>query len=144
VETVRSIYNRFKLRHPWKEQLPERDLVYEQWCWQFRLFQQWVADKVLSAVARGVSGQKFAEELALRAGQGGRLNYEAFVGLGQDGLTACLNLSLRQREQSQLASEQVERFVSEFLNWVRAQNGKLPLCNAPGCQPDSRQIRISR
>lgn len=32
VETVRSIYNGFKLRHPWKEQLPERDLVYEQWC----------------------------------------------------------------------------------------------------------------
>jgi hypothetical protein len=29
VETVRSIYNRFRLRHRWKEKLPERDLVYE-------------------------------------------------------------------------------------------------------------------
>src|SRR5713226_4571649 len=63
VETVRSIYNRFKLRHPWKEKLPERDLVYEQWCWRFRLFQQWVADVVLTAIDGGVSGRKLAEEL---------------------------------------------------------------------------------
>ncbi len=90
VETVRSIYNRFKLRHPWKEKLPERDLVYDQWCSQFRLFQQWVVARVLSAVRGGLSGEKFAEELALRRGLGGRLNYQALAGLGQDGLAACL------------------------------------------------------
>lgn len=50
VETVRSTYNSFRLRHPWKEQLPEHDLVYELWCWQFLRFQQWVADKVIAAV----------------------------------------------------------------------------------------------
>jgi hypothetical protein len=118
VETVRSIYNRFKLRHPWKEKLPERDLVYEQWCWRFRLFQRWAADRFLSALGGGVSGQKFAEELAVRAGQGGRNNYEALAGLGQNGLTACLNSWRPQGEESQLASDQVLRFVKEFFSWV--------------------------
>jgi hypothetical protein len=122
VETVRSIYNRFKLRHPWKEKLPERDLVYEQWCWRFRVFQQWVADRTQSAVAGGLSGQAFAEELALRTGQGGRINYEALAGLGPDGLTACLNSWPQQGEQSQLASEQVQRFVKEFFSWVATQD----------------------
>jgi hypothetical protein len=122
VEIVRSIYNRFRLRHPWKGKLPEHDLVYEQWCWRFRLFQRWVADRVLSAVAAGVSGQKFAEELSVRAGQGGRNNYDALAGLGQDGLTACLNSWPQQGEQSQLVSEQVQRFVKEFFSWVATQD----------------------
>jgi hypothetical protein len=124
VEIVRSMYNSFKLRHRWKEKLPEHDLVYEKWCWQFRLFQRWVADRVLSAVAAGVSGQKFAEELALRADQGGRKNYEALAGLGQDGLTACLNSWRPQGTQPQLASEQVRRFVKEFFNWAEIQDRK--------------------
>jgi hypothetical protein len=50
VEIVRSAYNSYKRRHPWKEKLPEHDLVYEQWCWQFRCFQQWVAGRVLPAI----------------------------------------------------------------------------------------------
>jgi len=124
VETVRSIYNSFKLRHPWKEKLPERDSVYEQWCWRFRLFQQWVADKILPSVGRGVSGQAFAEELALRSGQGGRINYEALAGLGQDGLAACLNSWQPQRTEPRLASAQVKRFVKEFFNWVENQDRK--------------------
>jgi hypothetical protein len=124
VETVRSIYNRFKLRHPWKEKLPERDLVYQQWCWRFRLFQQWVVDKILPPVGRGISGQAFAEELTVRAGQGGRNNYDALAGLGQDGLTACLNSWQQQGEQSQLASEQIQRFVSEFFSWAATQDRK--------------------
>jgi hypothetical protein len=124
VEIVRSMYNSFKLRHPWKENLPEHDLVYEQWCWRFRLFQRWVADRVLSAVAAGVSGKKFAEELAVRAGRGGRNNYDALAGLGHDGLSACLNSWRRQGTQSQLASDQVQRFVKEFFNWVEIQNRK--------------------
>ncbi len=124
VETVRSIYNSYKLRHPWKEKLPEQDLVYEKWCGQFRLFQQWVADKVLPAIAGGVSGKKFAEELALRAGRGGRLNYEAFVGLGQDGLTACLNSWLQLEEQSQLVPEQVQQFVRELFSRAATQDRK--------------------
>jgi hypothetical protein len=122
VETVRSIYNRFKLRHPWKEKLPERDLVYEQWCWRFHFFQQWVADKVLPAVAGGVSGQKFAEDLALRAGQGGRNNYNALAALGQDGLAACLNSWRQQRGQSQLACEQIRRFAKEFFSRSEIQD----------------------
>jgi hypothetical protein len=124
VETVRSIYNRFKLRHPWKEKLPERDLVYEQWCSRFRLFQQWAADRFLSALGGGASGQKFAEELAVRAGQGGQNNYEALAGLGQNGLTACLNSWRPQGEESQLASDQVQRFVKEFFSWVEIRNRK--------------------
>jgi hypothetical protein len=132
VETVRSTYNSFKLRHPWKEKLPEHDLVYEQWCWRFRLFQQWVAGRVLSALAGGVSGQKFAEELALRAGQGGRNNYDALAGLGRDGLTACLKSRPEQGTQSPWTSEQIQRFVGEFFNWGEAQNGKSPLHSAAG------------
>jgi hypothetical protein len=124
VEIVRSMYNSFKLRHPWKEKLPEHDLVYEQWCWRFRLFQRWVADRVLSAVAAGVSGQKYAEELAVRTGQGGRNNYHALEGLGQDGLTACLNSWRQQGTQSQLASDLVQRFVKEFFNWVEIRERK--------------------
>jgi hypothetical protein len=88
------------------------------------LFQQWVADRVLSAVGGGVSGRKLAEELALRAGQGGRNNYDALAGLGQDGLTACLNSWRQQGKESQLASEQVQRFVKEFFNWVETQDRK--------------------
>jgi hypothetical protein len=120
VETVRSIYNSFKIRHPWKEELPERDLVYEQWLSRFRLFQQWAVGRVLSAVGRGVSGQAFAEELALRAGQGGRINHEALVSLGEEGLTACLNSWLGQGSSQpwELSSEQVRRFVKEFFRWV--------------------------
>jgi hypothetical protein len=117
VETVRSIYNRFRLRHRWKEKLPERDLVYEQWCWRFRFFQQWVVDRMVSAVGGGVSGRMLAEELALRAGQGGRINYDALAGLGEGGLTACLNSYRPQGKQSQLASEQVQRFVRDFFSW---------------------------
>ena len=124
VEIVRSIYNSYKLRHPWKERLPEHDLVYEQWCWQFRSFQQWVADRILSAVARGVSGQKLADELALRTGQGGRNNHDALAGLGRDGLTACLNSWPQQGKESQLASEQVQQFVGEFFSWVETQDRK--------------------
>jgi hypothetical protein len=116
VETVRSIYNRFKLRHPWKEKLSERDLVYEQWCWRFRFFQQWVADLILSAVKRGLSGEKFAEELAHGRGQGGRNNYRALAGLGQDGLVACLNSWPSQRTAPPLLATQVKRFVREFFN----------------------------
>jgi hypothetical protein len=111
------MYNSFKLRHPWKQQLPEHDLVYELWCWQFLRFQQSVADKVLAAVGSGVSGRKFAEELAVRGGQGGRNNYDALAGLGQDGLTACLNSWRPHGEQSQLASEQLQRFIKEFFSW---------------------------
>jgi hypothetical protein len=124
VEIVRSMYNSFKLRHPWKEKLPERDLVYDQWCSRFRLFQQWVADRVRSAVAASVTGQKFAEELARRAGQGGRINYDALVGLGQDGLTACLNSWLQMREQSHMTLEHVQRFVGEFFSWIETQDRK--------------------
>jgi hypothetical protein len=124
VETVRSIYNRFKLRHRWKEKLPERDLVYEQWCWRFQLFQQWVADKVLPAIDGRASGTKFAEGLAMRAGQGGRHNYEALAGLGRDGLTACLNSRRPQGKQSPWTSEQVQRFVKEFFSWVEPRDRK--------------------
>ena len=120
VETVRSIYNRFKLRHPWKEQLPERDLVYEQWVSRFHFFQQGVAGRVLSAVSEGLSGQKFAEELALRRGHGGRMNYEALSGLGQDGLAACLNSWRSQRIEPPLSATQVKRFVREFFNWIES------------------------
>ncbi len=124
VETVRSIYNRFKLRHPWKEKLPEHDLVYEQRCWRFRIFQQWVADRVLAAADRDVSGRELAEELVLRTRQGGRINYEALAGLGRDGLTACLNSWRPQGGQSQLAAEQVQRFVKEFFSWAETQDRK--------------------
>lgn len=124
VETVRSVYSRFKLRHPWKEKLPEHDLVYEQWCRRFRLFQQWVADRVLAAMVGGVSGQKFAEELALRVGRGGRLNYEALAGLGRDGLTACLNSWRQPGTQSRVAPEQVQQFVKEFFSWAETQDPK--------------------
>ncbi len=116
VETVRSIYNRFKLRHPWKEKLPERDLVYEQWCWRFQFFQQWVVDIILSAIKRGLSGEKFAEELAHGRGQGGRNNYRALAGLGQDGLAACLKSCRSQRTAPPLLAAQVKRFVRKFFN----------------------------
>lgn len=120
VETVRSLYNRFKLRHRWKEKLPERDVVYEQWCERFRLFQQWVAERVLPALNGSVSGQKFAEELALRAGQGGQNNYEALAGLGTDGLTACLNSWRPHGKESPGTSDQAQRFVKEFFSWVES------------------------
>jgi hypothetical protein len=124
VDTVRSVYNRFKVRHRWKEELPQRDLVYEQWCWRFRFFQQWAADKVLPAIDGRASGQKFAEELALRTGQGGRFNYEALAGLGKDGLMACLNSWRPQGKQSPWTSERVERFVKEFFSWVEPRSRK--------------------
>ena len=109
---------------PWKEKLPEQEfyVLREVVRGQFRLFQQWVADKVLPAIAGGVSGKEFAEELALRAGRGGRLNYEAFVGLGQDGLTACLNSWLQLEEQSQLVPEQVQQFVRELFSRAATQD----------------------
>jgi hypothetical protein len=116
---VGSIHNRFKLRHPWKEQLPERDLVYEGWCRRFRSFQQWVADIILSATKRGWSGKQFAEELVLRRSQGGRYNYKALKALGRDGLAACLNSWLSQETEAQMTRTQVQRFVREFFNWER-------------------------
>lgn len=114
VETVRSLYNHFKLRHPWKEALPQRDPVYEQWCWRFRLFQQWVADKILSEIRRGLSGEKFAEELALRRGKGGRINYQTLAGLGPEGLAAALNSWRSQSTEPPLSAAEVKKFVSEF------------------------------
>jgi hypothetical protein len=117
VEIVRSIYNSYKRRHPWKEKLPEHDLVYEQWCWQFRCFQQWVGGRVQPAICEGKSGHSFAEELALRSGPGGRNNYNALAGLGRDGLTACLNSSRQPGAQSSLPPEQIQRFVREFFSW---------------------------
>jgi len=130
VEIVRSTYNSFKLRHPWKEKLPERDLVYEQWCWRFDFFQQWVAGRVLSAVAGGVSGQRFAEDLALRSGQGGRNNYDALAGLGGHGLAACVNSWGYPKARSEPAPQQVERFIREFFNWAETQHRKQE--NKPG------------
>ena len=124
VETVRSIYNRFKLRHRWKEHLPERDLVYEQWCWQFRFFQQWVADKMLPAAGESGPRWELAEELALRAGHGGRLNYEALAGLGRDGLIACLNSRRQEGKQSPWTSEKVQRLANEFFSWKETQDRK--------------------
>lgn len=124
VETVRSVYNSFKLRHPWKEKLPERDLVCEQWCWRFRLFQQWVADTILPQLGGGVSGQTFAEELALSLGQGGRINYRALAALGKDGLLECLNSWQSQGTEPRLASAQVKRFVKDFFNGVETQDRK--------------------
>jgi len=99
VETARSLYNGFKLRHPWKENLQERDAVYGGWCSRFHMFQQWVADIILSGIGRGLSGEKFAEELALRRGQGGRINYQDLAGLGKEGLAACLNSWRSQRTE---------------------------------------------
>lgn len=125
VEIVRSAYNSYRVRHPWKEKLPEQDLVYEQWCWQFRCFQQWVAGRVLPPIGEGESGQEFAAGLALRSGRGGRNNYDALAGLGQAGLTACLNSWRPLGAQTAVASAQVHRFVREFFSWVE-DSGRNP------------------
>ena len=118
VEIVRSAYNSYRVRHPWKEKLPKQDLVYEQWCWQFRFFQQWVAGRVLPAIREGESGKRFAEQLALRSGRGGRNNYDALAGLGPAGLTACLKSRRPLGAQSPKASAKVHRFAREFFSWV--------------------------
>jgi len=121
VEGVRTTYNKFKLRHPWKEKLPKQDLVYEMWCGRFRFFQQWVVDKVLRALAEGASGQSFAEELALRLGPGGRVNYEALASLGPAGFTACLN-SWQGQPEPRPALAEIGRFVREFFSWEHRQD----------------------
>lgn len=124
VETVRSIYNSFKLRHPWKEKLPECDLVYELWYGRFRFFLQWVADTVLPPMVRGMSGQALAEQLALRGGEGGRITYEALTSLGEDGFIACLSLQQSKGARVWPALRQIKRFATEFFGWKQSEYRK--------------------
>ena len=35
VDTVQSVFNAFKRRHPFKAELPTRDFLLDKWCWYF-------------------------------------------------------------------------------------------------------------
>ena len=114
VETIRSLYNKFKSRQPWKEKLPNRDLVYEQWYFRFRFFQQWVSGILLDPICRNLSGQVFAESLFTRS-QGGPIIYKAVESLTRDGILAMVDTLPHQPPERALVPAQVEQFVDEFL-----------------------------
>jgi len=64
-------------------------------------------------------GEKLAEELVLRRGEGGRHNYKALKALGREGITGCLNSWPQQPNQGEMTRTKVRRFVAEFLKWDR-------------------------
>jgi hypothetical protein len=73
VNTVRSIYNRAKDRHRWKEKLPERDLELESWWGQFLWFKEWAeatyAGAIVDSQRRGISIEDLCQEIQARYGK---------------------------------------------------------------------------
>lgn len=73
VNTVRSIYNRAKDRHRWKERLPERDLELESWWGQFLWFKEWAqaryAATIVDSQRRGISTEDLCQEIQARYGK---------------------------------------------------------------------------
>lgn len=73
VTTVRSIYNRAKNRHRWKEKLPERDLELESWWGQFLWFKKWAqaryAATTVDSHRRGISIEDLCQEIQVRYGK---------------------------------------------------------------------------
>jgi hypothetical protein len=72
VNTVRSLYNRAKDRHRWKEKLPERDLELESWWGQFLWFKEWAqatyAEAIVDSQRRGISIEDLCQEIQVRYG----------------------------------------------------------------------------
>lgn len=114
VETIRSSYNRFKERHPWREQLPQHDPVYGRWYWMFRQFQHWAVDKILASLESEWSGEQMAHELLEKRGEGGRLNYHAISSLGEEGLLAAVKVRILPKAKSKISIVQARKFIREF------------------------------
>jgi hypothetical protein len=65
-ERVRRVYNMARLRHPWKEALPNRDLLYDGWLWRFELYKRSVAPWFRAPLLQGIPGARYANDIANR------------------------------------------------------------------------------